>query len=176
MSELLALFREWRAAVQRRLPPWSARAAAAALIIAGAVLPFLFSNASNFVNKEVVVLAYVVFALGLNIVVGFAGLLDLGYVAFFALGAYTLGWFGSDFFFKAHVHVLVSHYAGSLPGIHLNFLLILIAAAAGGLHRDRDAGVRRDHPGVRDQRHVDQGLRDAGHGRRARDQRDRCSL
>ena len=52
-------------------------------------------------------LAYVVFALGLNIVVGFAGLLDLGYVAFFALGAYTLGWFGSDFFFKAHVHVLV---------------------------------------------------------------------
>ena len=46
-------------------------------------------------------------ALGLNIVVGFAGLLDLGYVAFYALGAYALGWFGSDFFFKAHVHVLV---------------------------------------------------------------------
>ncbi len=37
-------------------------------------------------------------ALGLNIVVGYAGLLDLGYVAFFALGAYTLGWFGSELF------------------------------------------------------------------------------
>ena len=37
-------------------------------------------------------------ALGLNIIVGFAGLLDLGYVAFFAIGAYTMGWFGSGFF------------------------------------------------------------------------------
>ena len=43
-------------------------------------------------------LAYVVMALGLNIIVGFAGLLDLGYVAFFAIGAYTMGWFGSGFF------------------------------------------------------------------------------
>jgi len=70
-----------------------------------------------------------VFALGLNVVVGFAGLLDLGYVAFFALGAYTLGWFGSDFFFKANAHVLVNTYASSLPGIHLNFVLVLILAA-----------------------------------------------
>ena len=38
---------------------------------------------------------YVILALGLNIVVGFAGLLDLGYVAFFAIGAYTWGVFGS---------------------------------------------------------------------------------
>jgi branched-chain amino acid transport system permease protein len=80
-------------------------------------------------NKEILALAYVVFALGLNVVVGFAGLLDLGYLAFFALGAYSLGWLGSSFFFKAHVHVLVSSYLGSLPGIHLNFLLILVCAA-----------------------------------------------
>ena len=38
---------------------------------------------------------YVILALGLNIVVGFAGLLDLGYVAFFAIGAYTWGIIGS---------------------------------------------------------------------------------
>ena len=37
-------------------------------------------------------------ALGLNIVVGFAGLLDLGYVAFYAIGAYTIGWLASDHF------------------------------------------------------------------------------
>ncbi len=43
-------------------------------------------------------LAFVVMALGLNIIVGFAGLLDLGYVAFFAIGAYTMGWLGSNFF------------------------------------------------------------------------------
>jgi branched-chain amino acid transport system permease protein len=69
-------------------------------------------------------------SLGLNVVVGFAGLLDLGYVAFYALGAYSLGWFGSDFFFKYHVHVGVSKVAGSLPGVHLNFLLILLCAGA----------------------------------------------
>ena len=48
--------------------------------------------------------------------VGFAGLLDLGYVAFYALGAYAMGWFGSDFFFKAHVHVGVSHRRRRCPG------------------------------------------------------------
>ena len=102
------------------------------------------------------------FALGLNIVVGFAGLLDLGYVAFFALGSYAFGWLGSDFFFKANVHILVHGRHGLNPGIHLNFVLILIcaglsdgirrhghwpadAAPARRLHRDRDARVRRDH-------------------------------
>src|ERR1700746_3643572 len=39
--------------------------------------------------------AFAVLALGLNIVVGFAGLLDLGYAAFFAIGAYTYGIFAS---------------------------------------------------------------------------------
>lgn len=42
---------------------------------------------------------YVILALGLNIVVGFAGLLDLGYVAFFAIGSYTWALFGSNQFF-----------------------------------------------------------------------------
>src|SRR5205085_371248 len=70
-----------------------------------------------------------VMSLGLNIVVGFAGLLDLGYVAFYALGAYSLGWFGSGFFFKAQIHALVSPVASTLPGVHLNFILILIGAA-----------------------------------------------
>src|SRR5450755_5156739 len=80
-------------------------------------------------NATVIAVAYAVMSLGLNIVVGFAGLLDLGYVAFYALGAYSLGWFGSGFFFKAQVHVLVSPVARTLPGVHLNFILILIGAA-----------------------------------------------
>jgi branched-chain amino acid transport system permease protein len=128
MNELLALLREWQAAVNRRLPRWWSRALAVALIVAGGALPLFFSDTSNFIDKEILALAYVVFALGLNVVVGFAGLLDLGYVAFFALGSYALGWFGSDFFFKAHAHVLVNKYASSLPGIHLNFLLVLLCA------------------------------------------------
>ena len=67
------------------------------------VLPFFFSPASGFMNATIIALAYVVMALGLNVVVGFAGLLDLGYVAFYAFGAYSVGWFGSSFFFDAHV-------------------------------------------------------------------------
>ena len=39
-----------------------------------------------------------IMALGLNIVVGFAGLLDLGYVAFYAIGAFVIGWLGSQQF------------------------------------------------------------------------------
>jgi branched-chain amino acid transport system permease protein len=138
MSELLALLREWRATVERRLPPWWTRVLVVVVIAFGLVLPLFFSDSSNFMNKEILALAYVVFALGLNIVVGFAGLLDLGYLAFFALGSYTLGWLGSGFFFKADVHILVTHFVSSLPGIHLNFVLILICAglvtaAAGAL-------------------------------------------
>jgi branched-chain amino acid transport system permease protein len=95
----------------------------------GIVLPFAFSQNSGFIDATIKAVSLAVMALGLNIVVGFAGLLDLGYVAFFALGAYSLGWFGSDFFFKAKVHVLVSGVAAVETGIHFNFLLILVAAA-----------------------------------------------
>ena len=95
----------------------------------GILLPFFFTQASGFLNATIIALAYVVMALGLNVVVGFAGLLDLGYVAFYALGAYCMGWFGSDFFFNAHIHVLVSGIAATETGIHLNFVLILVVAA-----------------------------------------------
>ena len=82
-------------------------------------------------NATIIALAYVVMALGLNIVVGFAGLLDLGYVAFYALGAYTrrAGSARASSLNGAGIHV--ARLAGSrrtLPGIHLNFILILIAA------------------------------------------------
>jgi branched-chain amino acid transport system permease protein len=128
-GELRAQLAEWRAAIDRRLPPWWGRALAGLFIVIGIVLPFAFAQNSGFLDATIKALALAVMALGLNIVVGFAGLLDLGYVAFYALGAYSLGWFGSDFFFKAHVHVLVTGVAAIETGIHLNFILILIAAA-----------------------------------------------
>ncbi len=128
-AELRAQLRESRQAISRRIPPWAPRALAFTLLIIGILLPFLFSNNSGFMNATIIALAFAVMSLGLNVVVGFAGLLDLGYVAFYALGAYSLGWFGSDFFFKAHVHVGVHGIAATEIGIHLNFVLILIAAA-----------------------------------------------
>jgi branched-chain amino acid transport system permease protein len=128
MSELIAQLTEWRDALRRWLPPWWTRAAAITLLVAGALLPLLFVQTSGLLSATVIALAYVVMALGLNIVVGFAGLLDLGYVAFYAIGAYATGWLGSEFFFKSHVHVLVSGVTKHLPGIHLNFVLIILGA------------------------------------------------
>jgi branched-chain amino acid transport system permease protein len=132
VNELRAQLSEWRAALDRRLPSWWPRALVVAVIVAGIVLPFLFSKTSGFTNATIIAVAYAVMAVGLNVVVGFAGLLDLGYVAFYAIGSYTMGWLGSTFFFKAHIHVLVHGINGNASheiGIHLNFLLILIAAA-----------------------------------------------
>jgi branched-chain amino acid transport system permease protein len=124
-----ARLRGWRAAGQERLPRRWSRALAGSLIAIGIVLPFVFSSSSPFMNATIIALTYAVMSLGLNVVVGFAGLLDLGYVAFYALGAYSLGWLGSGFFFKARLHVLVSPVASTLLGVHLNFILILIGAA-----------------------------------------------
>ncbi len=62
-------------------------------------------------------------ALGLNIVVGYAGLLDLGYVAFWAIGAYCAGWFMSSFFVERDFHFL-SAAPETLPGIHINFWIV----------------------------------------------------
>jgi branched-chain amino acid transport system permease protein len=128
VNELIAQLNEWRDALEERLPPWWGKALAGALIVIGALLPLAFAQTSGFIDATIKALAFVVMALGLNIVVGFAGLLDLGYVAFYALGAYSVGWFASGFFFKAHIHVLTSSTAAALPGIHLNFLLVLVAA------------------------------------------------
>ncbi len=64
---------------------------------------------------------YVILAIGLNIVVGFAGLLDLGYAAFFAFGAYTYA-------FLASGHL--AQLTGGKIQIHLSFWLVLFIAAA----------------------------------------------
>jgi branched-chain amino acid transport system permease protein len=129
-GELRAQVREWRETISARLPPWWSRGLAGLLIVIGIVLPFFFANDSGFMNATIIAVAFAVMALGLNVVVGFAGLLDLGYVAFYALGAYSMGWFGSSFFFKAHLHLGVSGVAATEIGIHFNFVLILICAAA----------------------------------------------
>jgi branched-chain amino acid transport system permease protein len=110
------------------LPPWFSRVAAVVVIAGAGLLPIFFHESSNFLSDATIALAYIVMALGLNIVVGFAGLLDLGYVAFFAIGAYTTGWFSSGFYADANVHVLVSDFQSNLPGIHVNWLLVVVIA------------------------------------------------
>jgi branched-chain amino acid transport system permease protein len=111
------------------IPPGASRGLGVLLALLAIVLPFFFDPISGFIDDCVVALAYVIMALGLNIVVGFAGLLDLGYVAFFAIGAYTVGWFMSGFFANANIHILISGPVNNLPGIHVNFIIVLIVAA-----------------------------------------------
>ena len=65
-------------------------------------------------------LLYTILALGLNVVVGYAGLLDLGYAAFFAVGAYTIGilttTFGWNFWEAIPIAVLAAIIAGLVIG------------------------------------------------------------
>ncbi len=74
-----------------RIPDaWRRRIGIGLLIAAAVLFPLLHNNDAD-IDSMANASAYAVLALGLNIVVGFAGLLDLGYAAFFAIGAYTYG-------------------------------------------------------------------------------------
>ncbi len=75
-----------------------------------AALPFLAGSLIGQSGVRVLdfALLYILLALGLNLVVGYAGLLDLGYIAFYALGAYFYAWLASPHF-----------------GLHLPFWMIL---------------------------------------------------
>ncbi|TEU33397.1 ABC transporter permease subunit, partial [Burkholderia cepacia] len=69
---------------------------------------------------------YVMLALGLNVVVGFAGLLDLGYIAFYAVGAYTAALLSSP-----HLTSQFEWIAALAPnGLHIPFLIIVPIAMA----------------------------------------------
>src|SRR3954466_3817000 len=73
-------------------------------------------------------LMWAIMALGLNVVVGYAGLLDLGYVAFWALGGYTAGWLMAYPFNWTFDFHLLSPIRASAPGTHINFWVVCIIA------------------------------------------------
>jgi branched-chain amino acid transport system permease protein len=80
-------------------------------------------------STAILCLVYVMFSLGLNVVVGYAGLLDLGYVAFFLMGAYSAAWFMSGFFYNHNVHVFDAADP-TLPGLHFSFWIAVWFAVA----------------------------------------------
>lgn len=82
------------------------------------------------VSTGVIMLVFMMMAVGLNVVVGYAGLLDLGYVAFYAVGAYTAGWLASGHFQQVKVHVFSSGVAEGLRGIHINLWIVLLIAGS----------------------------------------------
>ena len=115
-----------------RTRPWTKYLLPGVVLLGVALFPLFRPPLDGFMDDCILALAYVVMALGLNLVVGFAGLLDLGYVAFYALGAMTVGWWASDFYTGVNppkgIHIGVTGFSSTLLGIHVNFLLLLIGA------------------------------------------------
>jgi branched-chain amino acid transport system permease protein len=120
--------------------PWPVRrvvvpAIAVALIVLYpkyvADLPTQFPEMST----AVAMCVFIVMALGLNVVVGYAGLLDLGYVAFYAAGAYIAGWFATLQFAPHVVQLWPVTVPSTLPGVHVNvwILMLLVGAAFAAL-------------------------------------------
>jgi branched-chain amino acid transport system permease protein len=143
MSAALATFRGNMRTVRGAMPSW----AWGAVLIALAILyPYITDNINlpilgghdDLLDASIQTLGYIIMALGLNIVVGMAGLLDLGYVAFYAIGAFVIGWLGSQQFPDINnskgIHFLVQSKSAishqPIPGIHINFFFVIFIAAA----------------------------------------------
>ncbi|QOY93683.1 ABC transporter ATP-binding protein [Massilia sp. UMI-21] len=131
--------------------PRQAYLSMAAVLAVMLAFPFFASQYGNsWVRIIDIALLYIMLALGLNIVVGFAGLLDLGYIAFFAVGAYLVGLFASPqfaallesviYYSPALGEALVALFGPEIAqeGIHLSVwaivpLAALVAALFGAL-------------------------------------------
>jgi branched-chain amino acid transport system permease protein len=99
-----------------RLPP----AGRLVLFVVPAAVAPLLMGPGNLFRYGLFTLVYVLLAYGLNVVVGFAGLLDLGYIAFFGWGAYTYGIFASPHFnnhWQAEIAVPIAVGASALAGL-----------------------------------------------------------
>jgi branched-chain amino acid transport system permease protein len=117
-----------------RLRTWSRNpnAVVYGLLLLGALLFPVVSTFAVGNNTLVGLVAdagvWILLAIGLNVVVGFAGLLDLGYAAFFAIGAYTYALFASEQLGSSPIH-----HSFHLPFWLMLFVGMLVAAASGAL-------------------------------------------
>jgi branched-chain amino acid transport system permease protein len=122
--------------------PRKARASLLGIFVLALIFPFIAQHFGNsWVRIMDLALLYIMLALGLNVVVGFAGLLDLGYIAFYAIGAYVTGLLASPQF-AALLESFVNQYPAvgetlltifgpeiAQNGIHLSLWVIVPLAA-----------------------------------------------
>lgn len=102
-----------------------------ALVVFAVLLPWLFGLERRAIDMSIYILTYVMLGWGLNIVVGLAGLLDLGYVAFYAVGAYSYAllstvyfpyWFGSGVVpWAFYITLPIAGLLAALWGVILGF-------------------------------------------------------
>ncbi|HBH01312.1 MAG TPA: branched-chain amino acid ABC transporter permease [Candidatus Rokubacteria bacterium] len=107
-----------------RIPRWLRTALLALALLV--LMPVLGHFNGYYLEIATQVGIFVALALGLNIVVGLAGLLDLGYVAFFAVGAYSWAIFGSP-----HANIMFGGGFPLAPGWFYAFLLVGLLLGAG---------------------------------------------
>lgn len=99
---------------------WTVFIGGVALAVAVA-LPVLFYGNRYVIDLATTVMIYVMLGWGLNVVVGLAGLLDLGYVAFYAAGAYTYALLATDFGWSFWVCLPVAALVAAVFGVVLGY-------------------------------------------------------
>jgi branched-chain amino acid transport system permease protein len=116
-TTLAALVPESLRAALGRVRPWIG----AALLVFALMLPVIFYHNRYILDLGIEILTYVMLGWGLNIVVGLAGLLDLGYVAFYAVGAYSYALIARTFGLSFFVCLPVAGMLAAMWGILLGF-------------------------------------------------------
>ena len=100
---------------------WAGRFMGAAFLVFALALPFLFFNNRYVLDLGILVLTYVMLGWGLNMVVGLAGLLDLGYVAFYAVGAYSYALLATNFGLSFWICLPLAGILAAFWGVLLGF-------------------------------------------------------
>src|SRR6478736_8558068 len=140
-----------------RLFDGASRFAGPALLIFALLVPVLFYQNRYLLDLGILVLTYVMLGWGLNIVVGLAGLLDLGYVAFYAVGAYSYALLSTQYGLGFWSVLPLAGMLAATFGLVLGFPVSRLGGAARGRDGVQGTGDQSDqHQAhrLRDRRHV----------------------
>jgi branched-chain amino acid transport system permease protein len=129
-SIIIELLRQWIGPVGagRLVPAWlldlgefAGRWLAPALLVFAFLIPVIFYDQRYILDLSILVLTYVMLGWGLNVVVGLAGLLDLGYVAFYAVGAYSYALLATNFGLSFWICLPLAGILAAFWGVLLGF-------------------------------------------------------
>ncbi|MHC2377545.1 branched-chain amino acid transport system permease protein [Bradyrhizobium liaoningense] len=129
-SIVIELLRQWigPTGAEKLVPPavqsgmsFIGRYLAPALLIFTVLVPVIFYDQRYILDLAILVLTYVMLGWGLNVVVGLAGLLDLGYVAFYAVGAYSYGLLATNFGWSFWICLPLAGILAAFWGVLLGF-------------------------------------------------------